>query len=293
MSSIQVEGVEIEIETRGPEDAPAFLLIRGLSTQLIHWPESFLDMLVDAGFRVVVFDNRDCGLSRKFEEAGTPAIGALLRGEVDPPYRVDDMARDAVGVLDSLGIDRAHAAGISMGGMIAQHLAFSHADRFETVASIMSSSGDPDLPSGTPEAMEALTAQPSDPNDREIVIEHNMRTQRVIESPKYPPTEAELRSYFERGYDRCYCPDGVARQMASVLSDGSRVDRLETVDLPFLVLHGCDDPLIPLACGEDTAEHVRGSRLETIPGMGHDITDANSAIVAEILIDHARRGAAR
>jgi len=291
MPSFQVGNVQIQVETRGPETAPAFLLIRGLSTQLIHWPESFVDALVDAGFRVVVFDNRDCGLSQKFDAAGTPALGDLLRGEIDPPYRVADMALDAVGVLDALGIERAHAAGISLGGMIAQHLAFSHGSRFETVASIMSTSGAPGLPAATPEAMEALTSTPSDPTDREIVIAHSMRTQRVIESPKYPPTEAESRSYFERGFDRCYCPDGSARQMAAVVADGSRAERLEAIDLPFFVLHGLDDPLIPVACGEDTARRVPRARFETIRGMGHDITQANSSLVVKQLIEHAQQNA--
>jgi pimeloyl-ACP methyl ester carboxylesterase len=293
MPSFQIGNVKIQVETRGPEKAPAFLLIRGLSTQLIHWPESFLDALVDAGFRVVVFDNRDCGLSQKFEAAGTPALDDLLRGEIDPPYRVADMALDAVGVLDALGIERAHAAGISLGGMIAQHLAFSHGSRFETVASIMSTSGAPGLPAATPEAMEALTSTPSDPTDREIVIAHSMRTQRVIESPKYPPTEAESRSYFERGFDRCYCPDGSARQMAAVVADGSRAERLEAIDLPFLVLHGLDDPLIPVACGEDTARRVPRARFETIRGMGHDITQANSSLVVKQLIEHAQQNAVK
>lgn len=292
MSSFQIGAVEIEVESRGPQDGPTFLLIRGLSTQLIHWPESFLDAFVDAGFRVVVFDNRDCGLSQKFEAAGTPALGDLLRGEIEPPYRVADMALDAVGVLDALGIERAHAAGISLGGMVAQHLAFSHGNRFETIASIMSTSGAPGLPAATPEAMEALTSRPSDPTDRDNVIAHSMRTQRVIESPKYPPTEAESRSYFERGYDRCYCPDGAARQMAAVVSDGSRAERLATIDLPFFVLHGLDDPLIPAACGEDTARRVPGARFETVQGMGHDITEANSALVTKRLIEHARQNAA-
>jgi proline iminopeptidase len=281
--------VSIAYETRGPEHAPAFLLIRGLSTQLIHWPERFLERFVDAGFRVVVFDNRDCGLSTTFEHAGLPSIGDVARGEQEPPYRLEDMALDAVSLLDALGIDRAHAAGISLGGMIAQHLAFSHGARFHTVASIMSTSGAPGLPAGTPEAIEALTSRPEDPDDREAVIRHNMRTQRVIASPAFPPTEAELRSYFERGYDRCHCPDGSVRQMAAATADGSRVERLAKIALPFLVLHGSDDPLIPVACGEDTARHVPGARFETIAGMGHDVTDANADRIAAILIDHARR----
>jgi pimeloyl-ACP methyl ester carboxylesterase len=289
MPSYRVGDVQIEVETRGRDDAPVFALIRGLSTQLIHWPESFLESFVEAGFRVVVFDNRDCGLSGKFEAYGTPEIADLVAGKVDPPYRVADMALDVVGVLDALDIDRAHVAGISLGGMVAQHLAASHGDRFLSVASIMSSSGAPGLPAAKPEAMEALTSRPSDPTDREVVIQHGMRTQRIIASPDYPPSDAELRSYFERGYDRCYCPDGSARQMAAVLADGSRVERLRTVDVPFLVVHGTEDPLIPIECGEDTARHVPGARFESVAGMGHDVTEANAGLLSKLLIEHARK----
>jgi pimeloyl-ACP methyl ester carboxylesterase len=289
MPSHRIGDIQIEVETRGSADAPAFVLIRGLSTQLIHWPDRFLEIFVEAGYRVVLLDNRDCGLSEKFDAYGTPSIADLMAGKAEPPYRVADMALDVVGVLDALGIDRAHAAGISLGGMIAQHLAFSHADRFRTVASVMSTSGAPGLPAATPEAMEALTSRPSDPNDREVVIQHGMRTQRIISSPGFPPTDDELRSYFERGYDRCYCPDGSARQMAAVLADGSRVERLQTISLPFLVLHGTDDTLIPLACGEDTARHVPGARLETVAGMGHDITIASADVLAKLLIEHAQK----
>jgi pimeloyl-ACP methyl ester carboxylesterase len=198
------------------------------------------------------------------------------------------MANDAVGVLDHLGIASAHVAGISLGGMIAQHLAFSHGSRFRSVASIMSTSGAPELPPGTPEAIEALTSQPEDPTDRDCILAHSMKTQRVIASPDYPPSEEELRSYFERSYDRCHCPDGSARQLAAVVCDGSRVERLQTIRVPFLVLHGSADPLIPLACGEDTAKHVPDAKFEVLAGMGHDITNANAPIVANHVIDHAR-----
>ncbi len=288
MASHDVGGVRIEVEERGAPDAPAMLLIRGLSTQLIHWPERFLQLLVDAGLRVVCFDNRDAGLSQKFAAAGVPDIGAVIAGTAAPPYTLADMARDAVGVLDALGIERAHVAGISLGGMVAQHVAFSFGARCRSAASIMSTSGAPGLPPATPEAMAALTSQPADPTDRECVVTHNMRTQRVIESPAYPPTEAELRRYFERGYARCYCPEGTARQMAAALADGSRAERLAGVAVPTLVLHGADDPLIHPACGEDTAQRVPGAKLVVVPGMGHDVTDANAPILARHLIEHAR-----
>jgi pimeloyl-ACP methyl ester carboxylesterase len=288
MASHEVNGIRIEVEERGPRDAPTILLIRGLSTQLIHWPERFLDLLADGGFRVVCFDNRDVGLSQKFDAAGVPNLGAVVARRAPPPYTLADMARDTVGVLDALRVEQAHVAGISLGGMVAQHVAFSHPERCLTVASIMSTSGAPGLPPATPEAMESLTSLPADPTDRECVITHNMRTQRVIESPAYPPSEAELRSYFERGYDRCYCPDGTVRQMAAAMADGSRAERLARVAVPMLVLHGAADPLIHPACGEDTARRVPGAKLEIVAGMGHDVTSSSSPILAQHLIDHAR-----
>lgn len=288
MPQYDVGGTLLEIEEGGPRDAAALLLIRGLASQLIHWPEALLTALEEAGFRVIRFDNRDAGLSQKFDEAGVPDLAAVAAGRAAPPYGLAEMAADAVGVLDALGVERAHVAGISLGGMVAQHLAFSHPERCLSVASIMSSSGAPGLPPATPEALEALTSSPEDATDRECVIAHGMRTQRVIASPAYPPSEAELRSYFERGYDRCYCPDGSLRQMAAVLADGSRAERLARVAVPMLVLHGADDPLIHPACGEDTARRVPGAKLEIVAGMGHDVTTANAPLLAAHLVAHAR-----
>ena len=287
MSGFEINGIQLEVETCGAETDPAFLLIRGLSTQLIQWPESFLDRLVEGGFRPVVFDNRDCGRSTKFTDAGVPAIADLMSGKAVAPYTIADMARDAVGVLDALGIERAHAAGMSLGGMIAQHLAISHAERFYSVTSIMSTSGAPGLPSGTPEAMAALMSKPTDPDDREAVIAQSVASQRVIGSPAYPPTPEEARSYFARAYDRCYCPDGSARQMAAVVTDHERAERLAEIRIPFLVLHGSDDPLIPVACGADTARRVPGASWVTLDGMGHDVTAANAPLVAAELLAFA------
>ena len=287
MAQIEANGIRIEVETRGPDDAPAFVLIRGLSTQLIQWPDAFLDRFLAAGYRVVVFDNRDCGLSTKFDRQPMPDMGDVVTGKVAPFYGVADMARDVVGVLDALGIDRADVAGISLGGMVAQHLAIDHGERFRSVTSVMSSSGAPGLPSGTPEALAALTERPEDPDDREGVIQHNMRTQAVIMSPGFPMTEDELRAYFEGAYDRCYCPDGSTRQMMAVLTDTDRPERLAEISVPFQVVHGREDPLIPLACGEDAAKRA-GAPLVVIDGMAHDVTLANSAVLAEALLDFAR-----
>jgi pimeloyl-ACP methyl ester carboxylesterase len=288
MPQIPSDPIHIEHATRGPADAPAFLLIRGLSTQLIQWPEVFLDGLVEAGFRAVVFDNRDCGLSTKCDAAGMPSIPDLLAGRASAPYSLEDMAADAVSVLDALGIERAHVAGMSLGGMIAQHLAFSHGDRCLSVTSIMSTSGAPGLPSGTPEAMASLSSSPEDPGDRASVIRHLMRHQALIGSPAYPQTPEEARRYCEAAYDRCYCPEGTARQMAAVLTDTTRAERLAEIRVPFQVIHGTDDPLIPIECGRDTARRVPKARFVEIPGMGHDVTIANAPRLLEPLVAFAR-----
>jgi pimeloyl-ACP methyl ester carboxylesterase len=286
---ILANGIGIEVEADAPELGRAVVLIRGLSTQLTQWPPGFLDAFRAAGFRTVRFDNRDAGLSKKFEEAGKPALAELLTGRAEPPYTLADMAGDVVGVLDALAIERAHVFGLSLGGMIAQHVAFSHRARCLSMASVMSTSGEPDLPPATPEAMAALTSQPDDPTDRDSVIAHGMRTQRVISSPGFPPSDDELHDYIAQAYDRCYCPSGTARQMAAVLADGGRAQRLATIEVPTLVLHGAADPLIPLACGEDTARHIPGAKLEVVEGMGHDVNRHNADIVASHLIAHARR----
>ncbi|MGH0038534.1 MAG: alpha/beta fold hydrolase [Myxococcota bacterium] len=277
---VRANGIGIEVESHGADGAPAFLLIRGLGTQLIHWPAVLLEALVGEGFRVVVFDNRDVGLSEKLDGPGAS-------------YSVADMAADTEGVLDALAIDRAHVAGISMGGMIAQWLAAERPERCRSLASIMSSSGARGLPGPTPEALDALVSVPEDPSDRDCVIAHNMRTQRVFESPAFAPTEAELRSLFSAAYDRCNCPEGVTRQMRAVAASGDRSGRLAGMRVPTLVVHGTDDPLIPPAAGRDTAARIPGARLELVEGMGHDVTPANAPILARLLVDHARAADAR
>ena len=289
MASHKVNGITIEIESRGKPEDPSLVLVRGLGTQLAQWPASMTDALTGAGLHVVLFDNRDVGLSHKFDDAGVPDLAELVAGRAEPAYRLADMANDTVGVLDALGIERAHFAGISLGGMIVQHVAASHGERCLSMTSIMSSSGAPGLPAAKPEAMAALTSKPEDPSDRECVIQHSMKTQRVIGSPAYAMSDAELRRYCELAYDRCYYPDGKARQTAAAFCDGSRVELLQEIRVPSLVIHGADDPLVPLAAGEDTARHIPGCRLEVIEGMGHDVTNTNAPILAKLLIEHARR----
>jgi pimeloyl-ACP methyl ester carboxylesterase len=292
MTTYQANGIEIDAEQIGDETGPPLLLIRGLGTQRTAWPEAFLAALVKRGHRVITFDNRDVGLSTKFREARSidigEAMGRALRGEpIDAPYGIGDMALDAAGLLDALEVETAHVAGISMGGMIAQLLAARHGERLRSLTSIMSSSGAPGLPGPTPEAAAALTSTPEDPNDRESVIRHTMQVAKVIGSPGFPSGDAYLRSVAETAYDRCYCPDGVNRQMLAVLTGGERAELLKTIRVPTLVIHGTDDPLIPVEAGVDTAKRIPGAELRLIPGMGHDIAPGLARTLADAIADHA------
>lgn len=252
--------VRLAFVQSGPADGPALLLIRGLGTQMIEWPGALVDALAERGYRVVMFDNRDCGLSSGFEDRD-PADG--------PAYGLTDMAADCVGLLDHLGIAHAHVFGISMGGMIAQTLAIEHPGRLRTLISVMSSTGNPDLPRPAPEVMKALlTPAPADP---EAAIRQTAADRALFGSPGYPEPEARRLAAARRAHDRAFRPAGVARQYQAILADGSRVERLAAVRVPTLVIHGADDPLVPPAAGEDTARAIPGARLELIPGMGHNI----------------------
>jgi pimeloyl-ACP methyl ester carboxylesterase len=258
----------------GPPGNRPLLLVMGLGTQMIHWDDELCAQLVTRGHRVVRFDNRDVGCSTKLDGDGPPnvlaAMAAASRGAgVEAPYRLSDMAADAAGLLDALGIESAHVAGASLGGMIAQTLALEHPARVRTLTSIMSTTGHPDLPTATPDAAAALF-QPVPP-DREGNIERAVRVFRAIGSPGFPFDEARVRARAARAYDRCFHPAGVARQMIAIVASGSRRDALRGLRTPTLVVHGADDPLIPLACGLDTAESIPGAELLIVEGMGHDL----------------------
>jgi len=268
-------GIEIEYETFGKKGDPALLLIMGLGAQLTLWPEQLCEGLAARGFHVVRYDNRDVGLSTDFDEWGVPDImGAfmkLMKGDkVATPYLLDDLANDALGLLDALDIDRAHTVGASMGGMIAQIVAAKFPQRTRSLVSIMSTSGRRGLPMGKPEAMAMLSAQPEGPA-REQLIAHAIKLRTVIGSPGFPADPAELRVLVERNIDRRYYPAGAARQYLAVLASGDRVDLLKTVKVPTLVLHGVDDPLLRVDGGRDVASLVPGAKIETFPGWGHDI----------------------
>jgi pimeloyl-ACP methyl ester carboxylesterase len=274
MPRAAANGIEIEYESFGDDGAPAIVLIMGLGAQMVLWDEAFCAALVERGFRVVRFDNRDVGGSTKLEAAGKPsvlaAMDALRAGRpIDAPYRLGDMAADTVGLLDALGLERAHVAGASMGGMIAQTIAIRHPERLLTMTSIMSTTGDPDLPPPTPEALRALMTPA--PEERDAHIEHAVAAARVLGSPGFPFDEAGIRERAARSYDRCYYPPGFARQLVAVWASGGRRAALAAVRTPTLVVHGDADPLIPLAAGRATAAAVPGADLMVVEGMGHDL----------------------
>jgi pimeloyl-ACP methyl ester carboxylesterase len=274
----KANGIEIEYETLGAKSDPAILLIMGLGAQLTLWSDAFCEGLAAKGFYVVRFDNRDCGLSTDFDSWGQAdlpaAIMKLMTGKkIEAPYLVGDMAADAVGLVEALGLERAHMIGASMGGMIAQVAAAKYPARTRSLVSIMSTSSRPGLPQGRPEAIKATLERPAT-SDRETMVRHYMMLRRTIGSPAYPESDAEMRRLVERNIDRRYYPAGVGRQYLAILASGDRVELLKTVKVPTLVIHGADDPLLPQEGGRDVAALVPGAQLEIYPGMGHDLPTA-------------------
>jgi pimeloyl-ACP methyl ester carboxylesterase len=289
---IAANGIEITYEDMGPRDAPVILLVMGLGGQLTLWPDEFVAALNAHGFRTIRYDNRDVGLSTRFDAAGVPnikwlVVKSLLGLRPQTPYRIADMADDAIALLDALQIDRAHVVGASMGGMIAQHVAARVPDRLHSLTSVMSTTGNRRLPRAKPEAMKALAGRPMS-GDPEDMIAYMKRAAGVVGSPAYPPTAERLDWRIRRDFNRAWYPPGYARQMAAIIADGDRRDMLRTIKVPTLVIHGEDDPLVPLAGGKDTADNIPGARLLTIPGMGHDLPLALVDTLADAIADHAQ-----
>lgn len=275
MPNITANGISLEYETHGDPANPPLLLIMGLGAQLTLWPIELVEALVARGFHVIRHDNRDIGLSTKFDAAGVPDMAmltmALMAGQTPKiAYTVADMAADAVGLLEALGIEAAHIVGASMGGMIAQHVAASYPERTLTLTSIMSTTGNRALPPAQPAAMAALLGRPMS-GDRATVIDYGVMVSRAIGSPGYPGEEERLRARVGRDFDRSFYPVGAARQFAAIVADGDRRERLKAITAPTLVIHGEDDPLVPVEGGEDTAASIAGAKLHLIPGMGHDL----------------------
>lgn len=300
---IRANKIDIEVEDSGQSlDAdgsarPVVLLIMGLGMQLIAWPPEMVRALVDAGFRVVRFDNRDVGLSQHFDALGAPnllwvGLKHRLGWRITPPYTLPQMAADALGVLDALQIDKAHIVGVSMGGMIAQRLALRAPARVLSLASVMSSSGARGLPNARPEVTRVLLGRPAN-SSQAAAIEHTLGLLRAIGSPGYFMDEAVLRERVAQATQRSYHPQGVVRQMVAIVADSTRAAALAGVAVPTLVVHGRADPLVPLTCGEDTARRIPGARLATIEGMGHDLPPGVVERLLELLIPHFDAARAR
>jgi pimeloyl-ACP methyl ester carboxylesterase len=276
MPQITANGVQLEYETYGDPAHPSLLLIMGLGAQLTLWPLELVEALVARGYYVIRYDNRDIGLSEKFTAHGMPKVQRLalmrmfgLRARL--AYRLTDMADDAAALLDALGIARAHVVGASMGGMIAQLLAANHPQRVLSLTSVMSTTGNPRLPRAKPAAMQAMLNRPPENASLDQLIPHGIRLARAIGSPGYPAPEQRLVERITANYHRSYHPSGSARQLAAVIDDWDRRKRLRRIAAPTLVVHGIDDPLIPVECGRDTAASIPGARLHEIKGMGHDL----------------------
>jgi pimeloyl-ACP methyl ester carboxylesterase len=290
---VGANGIAIEVDDQGPPSGDPLLLIMGLGMQLTAWPQALVDDLVARGFRVVRMDNRDAGLSDGFDDLGVPslawaALKHALRLPLRAPYGIADMAADAVGVLDALGLGHAHVCGASLGGMVAQHLAAGHPQRVRSLVLMMTSSGARHLPQATPKVQRLLLSRPSG-RDPAAVVAHLQRLFAAIGSPAYPPDAAELRRRMQAAVQRAWRPAGTARQLLAVAADGDRTRLVQHIQAPTCVIHGDADPLIPVAAGRDLARHIRGAVLDVVHGMGHDLPAALLPRFAEAIANNAMR----
>jgi pimeloyl-ACP methyl ester carboxylesterase len=293
MPQITANGIQLEYEAHGDPANPPVLLVMGLGAQLTLWPIELVEALVARGYYVIRYDNRDIGLSEKFGHAGVPNFRRValmrmfgLRARI--PYRLTDMAADAAALLDALGIAKAHVVGASMGGMIVQLLAAEHPEKVLTMTSIMSTTGNRRLPPARPEAMKALLDRAPAGAKLEDVIPIGIRVSRAIGSPAYPAPEERLRERIGRDFNRSFYPEGAARQISAIVDDGDRRKRLKKVQVPSLVIHGVDDPLVPVEGGRDTAAAIPDAKLLEIKGMGHDLPLELVDQIADAIAGHAR-----
>lgn len=293
MPKTTANGIEIHYEEQGDPAAPAMLLIMGFGAQLTLWPDELVEALAAQGFRVIRYDNRDVGLSQKFDGVKAPGLVKMtLLSKIGftpkVPYTLADMADDGVGLLDALGIERAHIVGASMGGMIAQHVAARHPDRCLSLTAVFSTTGNPKLPPARSEAMKALITRP-DSTEEGVLVEHGMMLARTIGSPGYPAPEDRLRERTLASVRRSFYPEGPTRHLSAIVADGDRRAMLRDIAVPTLVLHGEDDPLVPCEGGRDTAASIPGARLKTIPGWGHDLPLELVDELAGAIGEHARQ----
>jgi pimeloyl-ACP methyl ester carboxylesterase len=292
MPDVTANGIQIEYDTFGDSSSPALLLVMGGGSQMIFWEVGFCELLAKRGHFVIRFDNRDVGLSTKFEETGVPDMMAAMEGKpVCPAYSLDDMADDAAGLLDALGIEKAHICGASMGGMIAQVISYRHPERVLSLTSIMSSTGNPELPQIKPDVM-AVVMKPV-PEGREAYIDHSVNMLRTLWSPGFPFDEERMRKIVAQSHDRSYYPQGMTRQIAAVIAHGDRRSSLASIKVPTLVIHGADDPLISAEGGKETARVIPGAKLLIINGMGHDMPEGAWPEIVDAISNHTMRAGAR
>ncbi len=274
MPKAKVNNIELEYDTFGNPSSEAILLIMGLGAQMIVYEPEFCQMLVDRGFYPIRFDNRDVGLSTKLETAGRPNIMKLLRAsqngkKIEAAYTLNDMADDAAGLLTALNIDKAHVCGVSMGGAIAQQVAVRHPNKVLSLVSMMSSTGNPDLPPPKPEALQILTKPV--PTEREAFIKESIRRRKVLHGPIFPFDEEKARIFAETIYDRSFYPEGTLRQMAAILATGDRRKDISKIKCPTLIVHGSADPLVSVEAAQDTTDNIEGAKVLIIEGMGHSL----------------------
>lgn len=279
MTAVLANGITIEYETHGSPEAEPMLLVMGHGAQLVAWPQLFLDLLVEAGYFVIVYDNRDTGMSTHFP-LGTQ-------------YTVSDMSNDGMALLDHLGIESAHIAGASMGGGIVQVMAIEHPERVRSLCSIMSTTSGPGLPPPSAEVIETMMARAATPpsTDRESVVEESVVVSRIVGSKGFDIDEDEVRARARRSYDRGFYPDGRTNQSMAIALAGDRTAALGNVTVPTVVIHGTVDPLVHPMGGEMTAKAIPGSELVMIEGMGHDLPESACAVVADAIVANARRAA--
>jgi len=274
MPQMHANGINIEYETFGSESARPLLLVMGLGGQLIHWDSDFCSQLADKGHYVIRYDNRDVGLSEKMGQFSIPDMAQMLADFLDGetpevPYTLNDMAADGLDLLTGLGIDQAHICGASLGGMIVQAMAIHFPGRVKSMVSIMSTTGNPDLPSATPEAQAALLS--SSEKSEADVVRNAIEFNKIIGSPGFESDLERETSMAIEAFNRCFYPEGIARQMAAVAAGGDRSEKLRALTTPTLVIHGTDDCLVPVEGGIDTHNNIKGSELMLIEGMGHNL----------------------
>jgi pimeloyl-ACP methyl ester carboxylesterase len=289
---VATNGVEIVYETLGDPSGTPLLLVMGLGMQLIHWDRELCEELAGRGFFVIRFDNRDAGRSTQIDAPVPPVMRAMAGFKIDSPYLLGDMADDAFGLLDHLGIERAHVLGASMGGMIAQAMAIDRPERLLSLVSIMSTTGE--RRAGTPKLRVWSVLMRRAPQDREGYVDHFVRVFRMIGSPGFTQDEARTRELAAATFDRGHHPAGTARQLAAILASGDRTPRLRELRLPAVVIHGTADPLVPYRGGVATARAIPGAELMSVDGMGHDLPrEVWPRVVDAVAANSQRVGAAQ